>query len=261
MKLSIITVCYNNLAGLKKTFDTLKKDLDAIEWIIVDGASKDGTVEYVNNSIISRWGRTVFLTEPDKGIFDAMNKGIERSSGEYLLFLNSGDTLEYRLNEVAKLNSTLEDINVFGITKVDKFNRPAKWHGMSEEPDLLKGIPLPHQSTIVKKTVFNEIGGYDLNYKLLADHDFFSRAYVRGYKFKFFNNIVLATFFLDGASSNLRNSNSVLKELNSLQMKNFNAALPLMIKLRYYYKYFLSLLPFSERLMSASRDFFFRKYS
>lgn len=100
MKFSIITVCRNNLTGLKKTYDSLfAQTFTDYEWIVIDGNSSDGTKEWlqsINNELI-------WISEPDDGIFDAMNKGIALAHGEYLLFLNSSDELAN--------NDVLEKVN------------------------------------------------------------------------------------------------------------------------------------------------------
>ena len=90
--LSIITINYNNKKGLLKTINSIKEQsfID-FEWIIIDGGSTDGSVEIIreNESRIAYW-----ISEPDKGVYDAMNKGILRANGVWLNFMNSGDTFE-----------------------------------------------------------------------------------------------------------------------------------------------------------------------
>ena len=89
MFISIVTINKNNLHGLKNTMESiLAQTCDQYEWIIIDGGSSDGSVELIkdNASKIHYW-----VTEPDNGIYNAMNKGIDESSGDYILFLNSGD--------------------------------------------------------------------------------------------------------------------------------------------------------------------------
>lgn len=92
MKLSIITVCRNNLEGLKRTWQSISQQTSRhdFEWVVVDGASTDATPEYLHahNDEIDRW-----VSEPDAGIYNAMNKGVRMASADYLLFLNSGDIL------------------------------------------------------------------------------------------------------------------------------------------------------------------------
>ena len=108
--LDIITVCYNNLYGLTKTHKSLSGQINNdIRWIIVDGNSTDGTKDFLLN-LKSKYIK--IISENDKGLYDAMNKGISISNGEYLFFLNSGDTLLTNLSScvIKKLSS---DVNVF----------------------------------------------------------------------------------------------------------------------------------------------------
>jgi putative colanic acid biosynthesis glycosyltransferase len=103
MLYSIITVCYNNLAGLLQTYESIKnQSFKDYEWIIVDGGSRDGTPIWLEQL---QGENIVWRSEKDKGIFDAMNKGIDMSKGNYLLFMNSGDCLA--------TNSILERVSVF----------------------------------------------------------------------------------------------------------------------------------------------------
>ena len=84
---SIITICFNNLEELKYTYKTIKdQGFSDFEWIVVDGNSQDGTKEWLEKVNANKW-----VSEKDKGIYDAMNKGIEMATGEYLVFMNSGD--------------------------------------------------------------------------------------------------------------------------------------------------------------------------
>lgn len=101
--ISIITVTYNNLAGLLETARSVHaQSFRDFEWVIVDGASSDGTVEAFNEG---KFAGARFTSEPDKGLYDAMNKGIDRATGDYLIFMNGGDAFadEKVLEDVAAL--------------------------------------------------------------------------------------------------------------------------------------------------------------
>jgi glycosyltransferase involved in cell wall biosynthesis len=89
MILSVISICYNNLNGLKKTLESFKNHphLKDIEFVIIDGNSTDGTKDFLKTQTLTQ----NYLSEPDKGIYNAMNKGLWRSKGQYIWFLNSGD--------------------------------------------------------------------------------------------------------------------------------------------------------------------------
>ena len=104
-RLSIITINYNNAPGLEKTISSIIPQLsDDIEYIVIDGGSKDNSVDYIKEqeNKIACW-----VSEPDNGIYHAMNKGIEKTGGEYLLFVNSGDTI----NDDTDLNELIKDVN------------------------------------------------------------------------------------------------------------------------------------------------------
>ena len=89
MRISVITVCRNDLGGLQRTFESIRtQDYQDFEWWVIDGASNDGTEEWLKKNHIYDGG---WLSEVDQGIYDAMNKGAERSTGDYLVFMNSGD--------------------------------------------------------------------------------------------------------------------------------------------------------------------------
>ena len=99
MNISVITICFNNKAGLKRTLDSIaQQTLKPFELIVIDGGSTDGSVECIkqNEHIISYW-----VSEKDNGPYNAMNKGIERASGDFCIFMNSGD--------IFYSNSSLED--------------------------------------------------------------------------------------------------------------------------------------------------------
>jgi glycosyltransferase involved in cell wall biosynthesis len=103
MKLSVITIAYNNLNGLKKTLALFGEAFatDLIEVVVVDGNSSDGSKAFLESQNISR----VWVSEPDKGIYNAMNKGLAMASGDYVWFLNSGDYVESRETVEAVLNA------------------------------------------------------------------------------------------------------------------------------------------------------------
>jgi putative colanic acid biosynthesis glycosyltransferase len=260
MLLSVITVTYNDSIGLKRTYESLKSDLSSVEWVIVDGGSTDGTSGFLKEALDASACNLTIVSESDRGIYDAMNKGIRLANGQFVLFLNAGDTLEMPIGSILSMEDQFADINVFGIQKIDQNNNVVKWNGLADGPEMLYTVPIPHQSSIIRKRLFLEVGLYDLEYRILSDHDFFSKAFRAGYRFRFFKEIVLTSFYLDGVSSKLNLSLRILSELKKLQLKNFGTALPFNIRLRYYYKYFLSFLPFSHGIMSISRNLFFRKY-
>ncbi|TDE14843.1 glycosyltransferase family 2 protein [Dyadobacter psychrotolerans] len=175
MKLTIITVNLNNRDGLKKTITSvLGQSFQDFEYIIVDGGSTDGSVEVIKEQ---QTGCCRWVSEADKGIYHAMNKGIKMANSEYLLFLNSGDFLldQHTLSQAAGQLDGVEI--VYGNLRVghkDTYRDslyPAK---LTFSYFISKS--LPHPSTFIKSTLFQRAGIYDQNMKICADWAFFVRS-------------------------------------------------------------------------------------
>ncbi len=171
MLFSIITVTRNNLEGLKHTHACLKaQTCGAYEWIVIDGASDDGTPDYLEKTP-ARW-----ISEPDEGIYDAMNKGIESATGEYLLFLNAGDALaapeileqvaaylEEAANHPAMLyGDALEEATGNDAPAL----KPARAHSKA-----VWGLFTHHQAILYRRGSIGVLR-YDTRYKIAADYDF-----------------------------------------------------------------------------------------
>lgn len=182
-KISIITVVYNSKKGLEKTIKSVINQIyKNIEYIIIDGGSTDGTIDIIKKyqDKIDYW-----ISEPDQGIYDAMNKGAKQASGEYLYFLNSGDYLfdENIIKKIARcINQNNSDLIVGGIIRLhngfEGFSAP-------EEMRRLKfGRTLPHQGSFVKSSVFRKLNGFNINYKVAGDFDFFCRFYKKEFSYK-----------------------------------------------------------------------------
>ena len=170
MKLSVITINYNNKEGLQKTIDSvISQTFKDFEWIIIDGGSTDGGKELIErySQYVSYW-----VSEPDKGIYDAMNKGIIQSHGEYLQFLNSGDTLTSStiLLDVFR-DDYNEDIVTGNIIRNGKVDRGIGSRNISLI-DFYYGS-LFHPASFIKKSLFVKYGMYDERYKVVSDWKFF----------------------------------------------------------------------------------------
>jgi len=172
--LSVITINYNNVLGLEKTIQSvLSQTFKNFEYIVIDGESKDGSKEYIEsqNEFIHYW-----VSEPDTGIYNAMNKGIKSSEGEYLLFLNSGD----ELNGASALYDFINDSNFGGDVIYGDYQYE---EGGKIFPDRLTPLffvrtSLPHQSTLFKRSVFDKMGFYDEQYKIVSDRDFYIKCFL-----------------------------------------------------------------------------------
>ena len=182
MKLSIITVNLNNCDGLKKTIDSVvAQTFKDFEWIVIDGGSTDGSKELIEQYAehFSYW-----VSEPDKGIYNAMNKGIKVAKGEYLLFLNSGDWLcdGLALERFANGDYT-EDIVYGNIIKVfesgkQQNSKTDPLYCNTTEKLTLRSLSfgtIPHQASFIKKDLFDKYGLYDESYKIVSDNVFYIR--------------------------------------------------------------------------------------
>ena len=171
MKLSIITINYNNRDGLKQTIDSVVfQSYRDYEWIVIDGGSTDGSKELIEKNLqyIS-----YCVSEADKGIYNAMNKGILASQGEYLLFLNSGDFL-YDKDVLGRVVPLLKDKDIY----VGRINSLGKDNASGEEQSdfspegILRKLTftwIPHQASFFKRTVFDEYGLYREDKKIASD--------------------------------------------------------------------------------------------
>lgn len=197
MKFSVITINYNNSNGLLRTIQSVvEQSYPDIEYIIIDGGSNDDSIQYIKqfSSKIDYW-----VSEPDRGIYHAMNKGIAASSGEYCLFLNSGDILNNKhvLFNVAKECSG-ED---FIIGRVRYINTGQ----LSEYPlnftmKLFFEKSIPHPATFIKRTIFEELL-YDESLKIVSDWKLFIETIImRNASCKNVNEVV-ADFDSTGISS------------------------------------------------------------
>jgi glycosyltransferase involved in cell wall biosynthesis len=203
-KLSIITVNLNNATGLDKTMQSVfAQTFTDYEYIIIDGGSTDGSVEQIKK----HQNKLVYsISEKDKGVYSAMNKGIVKTTGEYLLFLNSGDTLytDHSLCDFFQ-HSNGEDF-VYGNMYVIEKHR--EW--IKTYPDKLSfrfflRDSLHHQSTLIKESVFEKTGLYDEDLKIVADWKVCMNAIcIYGLNYKHVD-CCISTFPRDGFSSDPAN--------------------------------------------------------
>ena len=184
MKISIITINLNNKDGLKKTIESVINQTvyDKVEYIIIDGGSTDGSIDVIKENLdkFSFW-----VSEKDNGIYNAMNKGIKVSTGDYLLFLNSGDYLKEN-NVLEKALPYLEYDVVYG--NEWKVNERYKGPYEAKYPDKLdegffRRTSLPHQSTFIRAELFKE-NPYSETFKIISDWKFFIEAFRCGKTYK-----------------------------------------------------------------------------
>jgi len=198
--LSIITINYNNLAGLQKTIQSVfEQSFEDFEYIIIDGGSIDGSKEY-----IEKYGDklTYWVSEKDAGVYNGMNKGIKKATGIYSLFLNSGDYFnDNTVVESLIKNSEGKDIVYGDIIYKDEYNE----HTVVS-PDVLSlqylfNNTIPHPCTLIHKRLFDLIGPYNESINICADWAFFLDSIIKdNATYKHINKII-TTYSLGGISS------------------------------------------------------------
>lgn len=202
MKLSIITINRNNAEGLRKTIESVvAQTFTDFEYIVIDGASTDESVKVIKQyeDKITYW-----VSEPDNGIYNAMNKGIVKAHGEYLQFLNSGDYYADK-NVVKNVQSYLDkDIVYGGIICVDKNMEKVRLSLYNkQEPSLLDFYDsfFLHPSSFIRRGLFDVVGPYDENLSIVADWKWFLQAIViKNVQIKYFD-VDVVCFDMNGVSS------------------------------------------------------------
>lgn len=223
--ISIITINYNNGEGLGRTLHSVvNQTWKEFEYIVIDGGSTDGSKE-----IIEEYSKDIdyWISEPDMGIYNAMNKGILASKGNYLLFINSGDEL-FDLNVLDKNIEYIhtEDLIYFDIYLI--FSDKEKYHYYPESINFRTFIEgsIGHPTTFIKRDLFKRIGYYDETLHIVADWKFFLEAIVKFNCSRKKVNAVFSKFYMDGISS--INEGQVDKERRRVLSKGF------WMHLRYY---------------------------
>lgn len=261
MKISIITVAYNNLSGLKNTVESTLDFVEKLnfetELVVIDGGSKDGTKDYLHEISLQckQISNFQFVSEPDLGIYYAMNKGIKMSSGTYLIFMNSGDFFDLKNVDAFKqvfLDNYYKnvDIIVFGISSVanGKSIRIKKFTSVGS----LKDFPsIPHQSTLIKRELLVD-RGYNVGFRILADYDSFCDFFAQGKVFANYPNIDIAVFEQGGTSTKRESILALVSELKKIQRFYFNR-ISLKAIFNFYIKYIILSLPFSKKIEVIGR--------
>ena len=188
--ISIITVCYNSEKYIKDTIESvLNQTYQNFEYIIIDGGSTDSTLKIIKKYKSKFNGKLKWLSEKDKGIYDAMNKGINLANGELIGIINSDDWYHYNSLEV--LNSNYDekiDIyygNLYKVREVENELYIKKING--NKLHLIKKVmSIPHPSCFVSKRWYKKIK-YDTKYKINADYKFILESYIKKARFKYIN--------------------------------------------------------------------------
>ncbi len=220
MIVSIITINRNNAHGLKKTMQSvLSQTVKDIQYVVVDGASTDGSIGVIQKYAESFGDELKWISEPDKGIYNAMNKGIRMASGQYVQFLNSGDCLAF------------DDVTERMLEELKKNNYPAILYG-----NMLKDMPdgrvmrdkcfagqeisflgfytgtLNHSPAYIRKDLFEKYGFYDENLRIVSDWKWYLQAIILGEEKPVYTDIDVTLFDMHGISE-------TNKELDKVERK------------------------------------------
>jgi glycosyltransferase involved in cell wall biosynthesis len=217
MKVSILTVSFNSASTIRDTIESVRsQDYPDIEYIVVDGNSKDETVGIIKSleSKIDRW-----ISEPDKGIYDAMNKAIKMATGDVVGILNSDDFYS-STNIVSQVAAALDDPGidaVFGdlvfvdpnnLKKVVRKYSSAQWH----PEKFARGFMPAHPTFFVRRKYYEKIGMFKTDYKIAADYELLIRfLYVHKLKYKYLP-LNMVTMRKGGVSSRGIRSNIILND-------------------------------------------------
>lgn len=242
MKISIITVCYNSAKTIEKTFQSVQNQTYTnVEYIVVDGGSKDTTLEIVNNykNLVSQC-----ISEPDKGLYDAMNKGIQLATGDIVGILNSDDifTENHVLEDIANFHSeNTIDASVGNIIQFNDTGKTVrKYSAKNWRPEKLKiGFMPPHPSIFFKRGLFEKYGKYHLDFVSGADYELIVRFFLKHHISWRFSNITTTAMLRGGISSTGFGSYQLIsKEIAKALAKNNITFSPIKVKLRVFWKLF-----------------------
>lgn len=211
MLFSIITVCLNSEKTIERTIKSvLEQSCQDYEYILVDGASSDRTLEIIQRYEPLFQGKMKVISEPDQGIYDAMNKGIRAASGELIGIVNSDDYYEKdALEKIAQAYTGYDYTIIYGMLRTVSGGKEVKVFLKNHE--FLEKDMIAHPSCFVSRKIYDRFGGYSLQYPYSADYEFMLR--VKKHKKVRFIPIysVISNFTLDGASASVKAYRDTLK--------------------------------------------------
>lgn len=236
MKFSIITVCFNAEYLIEETINSvLKQTYTTIEYIIVDGGSEDSTLEIINRVVTEKncEGNMIVrvISEPDNGLYDAMNKGVQLATGDYIQFLNAGDIFvnEYVLEEIAKKANTDRAEILFGnviYTYSDGTSALRKYNKWCAKPIYyLTGDSINHQCIFASKKCFH-IHRFDSDHlKICADREWLMRMLKEKIPFVF-TNITICDYLISEDSVSVSNEKLQWEEAEQCIKRYYTGGYP-----------------------------------
>lgn len=240
MKVTIITVCYNSANTIEKTILSIQnQNYKDIEYIIIDGNSKDATVSIIEKyqNVISRW-----ISEPDKGLYDAMNKGIKMATGDIVGILNSDDVFNNKtvIEEIVNFHENNNvNASVGNIVQHKENGTIIRLYSSKYwNPEKLRiGFMPPHPSIFFERKLFAQFGNYDLGFKIGADYELITRFFLKNNITWKYSNITTTAMQIGGLSSSGSSSYKLItKEIQKALKMNQLEFSPFKIKMRFFWK-------------------------
>lgn len=198
--ISVITISYNCKNEIEKTIQSVQcLDYPNIEYIIIDGASKDGTLEVINKyrNVIS-----FVVSEPDKGIYDAMNKGIQKATGDWIIFMNAGDTFHSR-SCVSELMAKVHEDTIIAYGDIVSVHEKYRYRvPKSPIEEMATHMTVRHQATFTRLS-YHKRHLFDISFRSSGDYNFFYKAYFQDHVSFQYIPIVIADFEADTGTSSV----------------------------------------------------------
>ena len=182
MTVTVITICFNSEVSIEATIrSVINQDYKNIEYIIIDGMSSDLTMKIVNEY---RPSIDILVSERDRGIYDAINKGIELASGDYIVLLNSNDVFysTSTITNIVEFHQHIDcPISISDVIYRDTRGQLLRYYSAKfwKPFHLLMGFMPPHQGVVIRRDIFNSYGRYSLDYKIAADYEYLVRILLR----------------------------------------------------------------------------------
>lgn len=254
-KISVVTVCYNAVAEIERTIKSvINQTYSNVEYIIIDGGSKDGTVD-----IIKKYADkiTYWVSEPDKGIYDAMNKGIIASSGDWINFMNAGDWFSGPrvLNEISQYLSKNRELDII-YGSIYRVYENYHYEAPSMPLEMIRvHQPMPHQATFVKLS-YHKKHLFDISYRSAGDTHFFYHAYY-SFQAKFLEIPIVVAYF--EATYGMSTDQWKVARLEDMRLRNTDKQIISRMRMRCYFFYrdlksFIKKILFSPKYLEQYRS-------
>jgi glycosyltransferase involved in cell wall biosynthesis len=245
LNVSIITVCFNSEKTIERTIlSVLNQSYKNIEYIIIDGGSKDKTIDIIKSNANKFSKNLIWISEPDKGIYDAINKGIILASGELIGLLNSDDIFfnNFVIEDIVKFHKFHNiDASIGNVVQIDSRNKVIRgYSSKSWMPGKLKiGFMPPHPSIFIRRDLFSKLGMYKIDFRIAGDYELIIRFFLIHNIIWKYSNITTTSMLIGGVSSSwLKSYNIVTDEISKAFKINSVKCFKLILRLRILWKVF-----------------------